>query len=290
MVDPDSFEFEVLAPDVPPSRVAEGPFWDARTDSIGWVDILAGLLHLRADDGTVATHTVPTLLGAAIPQGDGFLLAVKEGFAELTADGDYRVLDAFLPEDERMNDAKADPAGRVWAGSCHMEFEPGRGALHRRDPAGTVERMHSGMTLPNGLDWSPDGTRMYLVDSMRHEILVVPFDVASPRGITGEPSVLVILDESLGLPDGMCVAADGTLWIAMWGGSRLLQLDAAGTVLREVPVPAQQPSSCAFVGVDGDALVVTTAGESLEVTTAHDGRVLRAQGGGALGLPVGAAR
>ena len=115
-----------------------------------------------------------------------------------------------------MNDAKCDSSGRLWAGSNHMEFEPGAGSLHRWDGLGPSVVQRTGFTLPNGLGWSPDDRTMYLVDSMNNRLLRAPFDADDGR--VGEFSLLCTVEP--GLPDGLTVDMDGNIWVAVWSGSR----------------------------------------------------------------------
>jgi hypothetical protein len=122
---------EVLAPGE--ASIGEGPVLDARTGELAWVDIAVGALH-RTDLSTGRTQTTlyDTLLGAVAPvrSGDVWAVAMAEGFAFL--DGETMVgADLVLPEaDRRMNDAKCDARGRLWAGSTTLDARPGQGALH----------------------------------------------------------------------------------------------------------------------------------------------------------------
>ena len=154
--------------------VGEGPVWDHRTGHLVWVDILAGAIHeTDLATGHQTTSTLDTLVGAAAPRAvaDGFAVAVADGFG-FFVDGTCTIADPVLPEPHRrMNDAKCDSSGRLWAGSNHMEFEPGAGSLHRWDGLGPSVVQRTGFTLPNGLGWSPDDRTMYLVDSMNNRLL-----------------------------------------------------------------------------------------------------------------------
>jgi sugar lactone lactonase YvrE len=267
------------------SRVGEGPVWDDRAGRLHWVDILAGQVHTsEPDTASTETITVPTLVGAAVPRlGGGFVAATTEGFAEIDAAGHLRTRAAILPAGSRMNDAKCDPTGRFWAGSTDMEFANGQGALHVLDTEWSTRLVLDGLTLPNGLDWSPDGRTFYLVDTMERHILA--FDVDLTASTLSHRRVLTAFSDSGGLPDGMCVDADGCLWVAMWGGDRILRLSPDGDRLGDYALPVHQPSSCAFGGPRRDVLFVTSASEGLPDNGAPDGAVLTVTGLGARGLP-----
>lgn len=241
------------------AEVGESPAFDPRTGHLTWVDITRGIL--REDNlatGDFVEADLGILLGAAIPRtgGSGFAVAVAEGFGRYV-DGVLTVDDPVLPEPElRMNDAKCDSRGRLWAGSTHMEFERGRGRLHRWDGTGPSKVHAEGFTLANGLGWSPDDTVMYLIDSENHHLLSAPYD--AEVGEVGAFTELARIEQ--GLPDGLAVDAEGGIWIAVWGGSVVLRLDPAGRLIGELPMPVSQPASCAF---DGTTLVVTTASAGL---------------------------
>jgi sugar lactone lactonase YvrE len=262
------------------ARVAEGPFWDQDAGRLSWVDILSGAIHT----GT-STITLPTLVGAAVPKtSGGFVAATTEGFTEVGPAGTWTTRVAILPPGQRMNDAKCDAAGRLWAGSTDLAFAPGEGALHVLGADWRAEQVLTGLTLPNGLDWSPDARTFYLIDSIAGELNA--FDVQPDRPGLANRRLVASFPQDGGLADGMTVDAGGALWIAMWGGHRVIRLSPDGDVLTEVAMPVAQPSSCAFGGPDLDVLYVTTAREGLSVEPGDvAGSVLAVTGLGVRGLP-----
>ena len=164
-----------------------------------------------------------TMVGAVAPRAGrpGFAVAVADGFGYTTS-GQLTITDRVLPEPHRrMNDAKCDSRGRLWAGSTHMEFVPGVGAF----TAGTGTRPASpspdGFTLPNGLGWNHDDTRMYLIDSMTNSLLSAAFD--ADEGVVGEFAPLCRIEP--GLPDGLAVDIDGCIWVAVWCGAEVRRFD-----------------------------------------------------------------
>jgi sugar lactone lactonase YvrE len=270
------------------ARVGEGPFWDAAGGQLHWVDILSGAISsYTPSTGERARVTLPTLVGAAVPKASGgYIVATREGFADVTAGGAWATRLHILDDGTRMNDAKCDPGARLWAGSNQMDFAVGHGALHVLDTDGRTETVLDGLTLPNGLGWSPDGRTFYLVDSVARELNAFDTD---PDGIRlSNRRVLKAFGEGTGLPDGLTVDSGGCLWIAMWGGNRIVRVSPEGSIIGEVPVPVAQPSSCVFGGPQLDVLYVTTAREGLDVAlpdTAVDGSVLAVSGLGVTGLP-----
>jgi sugar lactone lactonase YvrE len=242
------------------ATVGEGPLVDPRSGRLCWVDILEGELHERdLATGDHRTAVLGTILGAVAPrqQIDGFAVAVADGLG-YWAEAQLTIADRVLPEPtRRMNDAKCDSRGRLWAGSTHMEFVPGVGALHRwdgRSPAATVV---DGLTLPNGLGWNQEDTTMYLVESMSQQLLHASYD--ADEGEVGELTTLCTIDP--GFPDGLAVDVDSSIWVAVWGGAEVRRFDATGSLTGIVRMPVSQPSSCAF-GTDG-TLYITSARSGL---------------------------
>jgi sugar lactone lactonase YvrE len=248
-------------------QLGEGARWDARRDELLRVDILAGHVYRDrvAEDGDlipVRTYQVPGSVGAVAPVvGDeGWLLAAGLGISYLSPDGSLRPLAEITPAETKMNDAACDPQGRFWAGTLADDRRPGGGALYRFDREGRTELMFDGLTISNGLGWSPDGDTMYLADSGTRLVRAFAFD--GERGSISHERVLIEVTEEVGGPDGLTVDDTGDLWIAIFGGGRVQRYSPDGVLREEVPVPARETTSCAFAGPGLHRLYVTTATEN----------------------------
>ncbi len=246
--------------------LGEGPMWHPERGVVTWVEIYEGRVNVLGLDGAVGEPVeVGRRVGAAVPaEGGGLLLATDEGFATVSADGD-RTLVAPVEadrEDTFMNDGKVDPAGRFWAGTVAVDpgtqlAVPGGGSLYCLSPDGTVRTALGGVSLSNGMDWSPDGRTFYFVDSLTGRVDAYPFDVST--GDLGERRTVVEIPAADGFADGMCVDADGCLWLAIWGSGQLRRHRPDGELDLAVDFPVSQVTSCAFAGPDLDLLVVTSA-------------------------------
>jgi sugar lactone lactonase YvrE len=247
------------------SEVGEGPLWNDADSTITWVDITGMKWHqLSLISGKVISHSVPNMIGAIVEkESGGYLAAVKEGFATCTLGKDgYVVTHNFLSLYERMNDAKADAKGRWWAGSNAIDFTAGAGRLHRLNIDGSVTTMIEGLTLPNGLGWSPDNKYFYIIDTFDRKLFRYDFDLDS--GEISNKRVLVEFKTDDSYPDGMCVAKDGSLLVAMWNGSRIEVISEDGKFLDQFEMPVKSPTSCTFGGPDGKTLIITSDGRDFD--------------------------
>jgi sugar lactone lactonase YvrE len=247
--------------------LGEGPAWSMRRGALFWVDILAPALRsLDLGSGVVATWDMPEKIGWAIECAghDGFIVGLKSGFARLDLET-LQIERIGHPEPDRhhnrLNDAKVDRAGRIWAGTMDDREVEALGALYRLDPALTWTRHDEGYGVTNGPTFSPDGTTVYHTDSLDRTIFA--FDLTD-EGTLANKRLFLRFDDSWGYPDGMCTDADGGIWIAHWGGGRVSRFSPDGRLDRSIALPASQITSCAFGGAGLDRMFVTSAAVGVE--------------------------
>jgi len=249
------------------AEIGEGPVWDDRSRRLHWVDIRAGLIHRFSP-----TDSSDSVLDVGQPVGSlglgaqgGLVLAVRDGFGLMPAGSD-RVETVIEVEKDRannrMNDGRVDPAGRFWAGtmSASQVHEPGAGSLYRVEQVGASlmpRWVFGGLTVANGIDWSPDGRLMYYIDSPTQRIDVFDFDMET--GAVSNPRCFVDIPKADGLPDGMTVDADGGVWVALFRAGRVRRYSPAAAIDLEVAVPVTLVTSAAFGGTDLSDLYITTA-------------------------------
>jgi sugar lactone lactonase YvrE len=248
---------------------AEGPFWDARTHQLGWIDQYEGGVHLGDYDADerrirpVRDFALGHPVGAVVPsRSDGWMVAAALGFGRLSADGELELLEqpeADSPVRMRMNDGKCDGRGRFWAGSMAFEKADGAGSLYRLDPDLTVTTVLTDVTISNGLAWADDGETMFYIDTPTQQI--DRFHLSPDGRLHDRTPVVTIAD---GFPDGMCIDVEGALWVALWGAAAVHRYAPTGELLAVVDVSTPQVSSCAFGGPDGATLFITTSQEGMD--------------------------
>jgi sugar lactone lactonase YvrE len=189
--------------------------------------------------------------------------------------------------DVRMNDGACDPQGRFWAGTMAYDESPGAGTLYRLELDGSCTTMLTGLTISNGIGWSPDASTMYLNDSGTGRVDAFRFD--GPSGAISDRRTLVQISEPGVAPDGLTVDDEGGIWVALWNGGAVHRYAPDGSLLTSVQLPVERPTSCAFGGPERETLFVTSARTGLDddalIRQPHAGKVFAIDGLGVRGLP-----
>ena len=245
--------------------LAEGPVWDPIRRRLLWVDIREGtvLLGTLHDDGTISVEdrvSTPGTVGAvAVSEAGDWILAGQHGILTRSVTGRIAVGPTILAtgSGRRLNDGKADPAGRFVVGTLKIdESATVEERLVVVDPDGSTRDLDDDLTLANGLAWSPDGGTLYSIDTVRQLVNERSYD---PRTGTAGPRRVLVSIEGDVYPDGMCVDAAGFLWIAIWNGGEVRRYAPDGVLERTIAIPAPQVSCVAFAGPELATMVVTTA-------------------------------
>jgi sugar lactone lactonase YvrE len=255
------------------SLLGESPMWQPDEAALWWCDIPGKRLNRFVPATGAQAHwdfdTEPACC-APLPGGQ-LVLGMRDGLWRFDpARGErQRLLEPpYDPATERFNDGKADPQGRFWVGTIYEPREPALAALYCY-VAGKLERRADGITVSNGLAFSPDGRTMYWSDTKAHAVYA--FDFEPTEGTLSRRRVFAqfpakAADQDLarygGRPDGAAVDAEGCYWVAMFEGARVLRLSPEGEVLAEVRLPVRCPTMPCFGGADLRTLYITTAREN----------------------------
>jgi sugar lactone lactonase YvrE len=254
------------------SLLGESPLWHPVEQVLYYCDIPGRTLN-RFDprNGDLQHWKFDTNVACCAPMLDGgLLLAMRDGLFKFDPRTGERkhLLDApYDPAIERFNDGKCDPQGRFWVGTIYEPRDPALAALYCYTK-GALTKKADGITVSNGLAWSPNGRTQYWSDTKAHTVYAFDFDPATgdlhqrrsfasfaPK-VAGAP-----LDEYGGRPDGAAVDAEGCYWVAMFEGQRVLRLSPQGEMLREVRLPVRCPTMPCFGGAELKTLYITTASE-----------------------------
>jgi sugar lactone lactonase YvrE len=272
--------------------LAEGPVWDGPRNRVLWVDINAGTIHSGALSGERVSDDVvlrmPETVGAVLCSAAGeLLIAGAHRMYTVALDGSVTDGPQIIPDGQasRLNDAGTDPAGRCLVGSLALDDRRRQEVLVRLDAGGSVTVLDDDLGLSNGLAFTPDGTRMYSIDTTPKIVWIRDYNVDD--GAVGHRQEF--LRFTRGSPDGMCLDTFGNLWIAIWGAGEVRCYSPAGEYLAIIDVNAPNTSSVAFVGPSLETLLITTASEQLSAAQLaaypDSGRLFTADVG-VCGLPV----
>lgn len=231
--------------------LGEGPLWNVKEQAIYWVDIDGKKIqcfypHTKKLESFDVPKKVCVL---AFREKGGLVVAAEDGFYfwdSHTQNMDFIAHPETGKTASRFNDGKVDRKGRFWAGT--MTATDATSSLYRLDTDLNVHLMEAGTTISNGVGWSPDNRSMYFVDSMRYVVNQYDFDLDS--GSISRRRVFAQLDEKAGIPDGLTVDSEGYVWLAVYGGWKVLRYDPAGRIVAKIQMPVSQPSSCIFGGDD----------------------------------------
>jgi len=254
--------------------LGEGPSWDSARQRLFWVDIFAGHLHcFDPKTGLDDVIEVGRVLGCAAPtRSGGMILGCQGGFSSLTLDS-FKLSSICNPESgqpgNRFNDGKCDPRGRFLAGTMDNAEVEASGTFYSLNPGGVLKTLLTGLSISNGLTWSPDYKTLYHIDTPTRKVMAYDYDLEN--GDIANPRVAVNVPAELGWPDGMTSDLDGHLWVALWAGAALTVWDPAnGALLEKIAIPAKNVSACAFGGPDHNELYITSARKGLDPAQLND--------------------
>jgi len=247
--------------------LGEVPIWCERSRKLWWVDVRVPALQsldLSSNEHrkyplrgkTVGSWGLRELGGMIVSMEDGIhsfdpSTGAQERLVEIEAD----------KSGHRLNEGRVDRRGRFWVGTMHDSVREPIGNFYRVTPNFEVLKVFDGVNIPNSVVMSPDDRIMYFADTPANKIWVFDFDIDGGnisnrrifRDLTGHP----------GAPDGSAMDADGCLWNAEYGGSRVVRYTPKGEIDRIIQLPVSQVTCCAFGGEKLDTLYITTASQKL---------------------------
>lgn len=244
------------------SRLGEGAYWDRQSSAFYWVDILDCRINRYSfRDRGHQQWTTSKEVSYAFPSDGGLVACLADGVYDIDPHNGLETLVAglVLPHDHRLNDAKADPAGRLWVGTINTAEDAAPTAALYVLKDDELHEIESGYVNANGKAWSPDGLVMYHADTARSTIWQYDFDVA-----TGSVSNKRVFVHQEGLhPDGLCADAAGRIFAAVYGEARINVYSHRADLVDTVALPVPNVTSCALCGDHSELLLITTAYDGL---------------------------
>ncbi|MET3130623.1 sugar lactone lactonase YvrE [Oxalobacteraceae bacterium GrIS 1.11] len=249
-------------------QVGECPLWHPEEAALYWVDIEGRAVH-RLDPASGAHRawpmpSEPSALARA--DGGGLVVALREGFAHFDTEHGHLRQIAPAPYDTattRFNDGRVDAAGRFWVGTIYEPRDRQAAQMFCLEKGQIRLVWSGGMTVSNGLGFSPDWRTLYHADTTSHRIERYDFDLTSGAVSGPHEFKRFASDKSSphygGRPDGAAVDSEGNYWCAMFEGGRVLKIAPDGAILAEITLPLRCPTMLAFGGEDLRTLYITSA-------------------------------
>ena len=241
--------------------LVEGPVWHGELGLL-FSDVLNGGVFRLAKDGRVSQQ-VPKrrgIGGMALHADGGLVMGGRDVVAAGLDGANLRVLLAGkdTPSGIGFNDLTTDAAGRIYVGCLGFVVfgggEPKPGFLHVIDTDGSVRTISDGIMLTNGMGFSPDGKTLYHADA-RGDV-VRAYEVLPDGSVSGWKRFAEISGGET--PDGLAVAADGSVWVALAHGGAVAVYEPDGALRERIPVPLPMVTSVCFGGDDlRDVYIVT---------------------------------
>ncbi|XP_013186262.2 regucalcin-like [Amyelois transitella] len=286
----------------------EGPTWSTTENALYFVDITGQKVH-RLDGfvGNVTTRDIsygPVSLVVPVANFPKLVLvSSKRSLFFLpwdSADGDKSLsllstVDYGIP-DNRINDGKVDAKGRLWFGTMGKEengaVDQDRASLYMLDEHNYAnpEIKIRPVSLSNGLAWTPDNKYMFYIDTTTRNVDVFDFDLDSATLRNRRTLFSFKANNVSGDPDGMTIDSDENLWVACYGGGKVIKIDSrAGKLMEQHKIEASQVTSVMWGGKDLSTLYVTTSRKDLSpaqlAQEPEAGSLFAIDGTGAKGLP-----
>jgi sugar lactone lactonase YvrE len=251
----------------------EGPRW--HEGRLWYSDFYDHAVHAIDLDGNderiVEVESQPSGLGW-LPNGDLLVTSMLDrklmrwNGSELTTHADLG--DQFT---WHANDLLVDQQGRAYIGNFGFDFEvfldeQGIEGLFadpdslttvmcRVDPDGTINVASDGLIFPNGMVITPEGTTMIVAETLA--LRLAAFDIAADGSLSNR-RVWADLSAHMAAPDGICLDAEGAVWIANALAPRLMRIGEGGVVLDEVET-TMNTYACMLGGPEGKHLFAMTA-------------------------------
>ncbi|HCG5236622.1 hypothetical protein CGJ21_04830 [Vibrio parahaemolyticus] len=247
-------------------ELGEGPIWNRNRQSWCWFDILNSTLYeLPFGESTPELHQLPMMVSAMATLGaNGLLLASETNIAsyDLVSKELHEVIKLGLPSDMRTNDGGMGFDGRFWFSTMQKSPSEAKGAIYSLSPNFTLKKHIDGIVIPNTMVWDTKMSGLMLSDSFYQQTYLYPYE-----GEQFKPDKLsnptIDLKHTSSTPDGGALDINGNMWVALWGGHKVICVDPLGEIIDEIDLPVPQPSSCCFGGEHYNHLIITSAKEGL---------------------------
>jgi len=244
--------------------VGEAPLWDEKKQALYVIDVRGKLIQ-RIDPRTgelLRRIDLPTMVGSIALMEDGTLMAaLEDGIYRVDEDdGLQRMHEPVDIKGDMFNDGKVGPDGAFYVGTMAANFG---GAFYRLTADGHLTELFDHVGCSNGLAWSQDEKTMYYCDSSTQKLEAFDFD--RETGTLSNRRTICAVPGGVGEFDGMTIDQRDHLWVGVWDGSCLYEVDPAVGIVGTVKLPVSRGTCCTFTGEDLKQMVITSAAKEIDL-------------------------
>lgn len=246
------------------NKLGESARWSEKNQCLYWIDVHQSYLYsYQPITKTLNSYIFPASLNCIDVDMNGELVGImSNSLLKILIINDRMEINYIktkLIDDDSVafNDGVLDLKGNLWVGTMDKSFQRQNGKLYRISPSGEVMVMDEGFFISNGMGFSPDNEKFYFIDSLSRAIYQYYFN--SETCSVDDRQVLIQFTEEQGFPDGLFVDEEGSIWIAGWASHHVYQYTSQGVLVKGIPFPAKNLTSCCFGGMDKKTLFVTSA-------------------------------
>ena len=241
--------------------LGEGPIWIPDTKSLMWLDIKGKSLHTFSYiTGNIKENNLDKTTTWILPilNSNKFLVGTEDGVEEYNYNENKFELKLQIEEDlpnNRLNDAKIDKNGNLWFGTMDDTEKEESGSFYCLKPSYELIKIDDSYTVTNGPAIANDDKKIYHVSSLQKKVFC--YDKNNTK--LSNKRIFFELDPNDGYPDGLTIDDDNFLWLAVWGGSKVIRISPNGEVDKILTFPTSLITSCVFGGPEMNILFVTSA-------------------------------
>ena len=241
--------------------LGEGPIWIPDTKSLMWLDIKGKSLHTFSYiTGNIKEKNLDKTTTWILPilNSNKFLVGTEDGVEEYNYNDNKFELKLQIEEDlpnNRLNDAKIDKNGNLWFGTMDDTEKEESGSFYCLKPSYELIKIDDSYTVTNGPAITHDDKKLYHVSSLQKKV----FCYDKNNTTLSNKRIFFELDQKDGYPDGLTIDDENFIWLAVWGGAKVVRISPDGEVDKIITFPTSQITSCVFGGSEMNILFVTSA-------------------------------
>tara|TARA_B100000029_G_scaffold233716_1_gene230994 strand:+ start:3850 stop:4746 length:897 start_codon:yes stop_codon:yes gene_type:complete len=244
--------------------LGEGVLWVSKFNSVFFVDIKKKkifILNLKKNNKKIIK----------LDKQIGFISHIKGNFFVLGLKSELRIVNLknmkkifslkIEPEikNNRINDGKVDPLGRLWFGTMDNLEVKKSGCLYCLDNNLKLHKVDRGYYIPNGPAFLNENN-FYSTDSKKK--IIYKIKINNKLKIL-KKKIFLKFNKKQGSPDGMTVDKNNNLWICHYHGACISVYDTKGRIIHNINFPAKNITNCNFGGKHNRELFVTTASKNM---------------------------